>query len=157
MNEYMVGYTAVGSLIGLSLGSLFYMLGGRDGKWWRRFIGSLVIFLTLSICAVVMGKFNMAMILIYPLLIAGFSFGYGADITWKKVIKRSIFACAVVSSGLLCCIIMGGNTWLVLPFHAFVGAGSIYLGVVNPIEAAAEEVFVCATLNLGLMMYPFIT
>jgi hypothetical protein len=40
--------------------------------------------------------------------------------------------------------------------HVGVGMWSIWLGVKNPIEASAEEVFICALLNIGLMMYGFV-
>lgn len=74
----------------------------------------------------------------------------------QKIIKRTIFALAVISAGLICCFSMGGNAWAVFPLHVFIGMGSVYLGVTNPIQAASEEVFVCALLNICLMMYPFI-
>lgn len=79
IDEYMIGYTAVGSLVGLALGCLFYMLGGRDGKWLRRFIGSAVIATTLVICSVMMGKFNWWLPLTYLPLAIGFSLGYGVN------------------------------------------------------------------------------
>lgn len=157
MNEYTIGYTAVGSLIGLALGCLFYMLGGRDGKWKRRFIGSAVISTTVVVCAIIMDKFNWWLPLTYPCLAIGFSLGYGADILWQKIVKRTIFALAVMTAGLVCAFSMGGNAWLVLPFQVGVGLWSVYLGVKNPVQAAAEEVFVCASLNLGLMAFPFIS
>lgn len=156
-NEYFIGYTAVASLIGLAAGCLFYMLGGRDGKWLRRFIGSLIIAITVWGASIVMGTFNWWLLLIYPALSVGFSFGYGADLVWTKIIKRTIFALAVLSAGLVCACSMGGNAWLVFPCHLGIGLWSVYLGVTNPVQAAAEEVFVCASLNLMLMAYPFIS
>ena len=156
MDEYLIGYTAVGSLFGLALGCLFYMLGGRNGKWMRRAIGSLFISVTVSVAALIMHTFNWWLILTYPALFVGFSFGYGADILWEKIAKRTLFAVAVVSAGLVCAISMGGNAWFVFIPHLGIGLWSIYLGVKNPIQAAAEETFVCAVLNLGMVMYPFV-
>lgn len=156
MNEYLIGFTAVGSLIGLALGCMFYMMGGRSGKWLRRFIGSLVISTTLWVCALIMGKFNWWILGTYPILALGFSLGYGADIPLMKIIKRAIVASCVVLAGLLCAITYGGSAWMVLILHFGVALWTVFLGVKNPIQAASEEVFVCALLNLGLMMYPFI-
>lgn len=156
MSEYKILYVAFGSLIGLSLSCLLYSLGGREGKWKRRFIASLILAITVSVASLVMGKFNFWLLLIYPALIAGFSMGYGADTFWGKIIRRTLYALSVIASGLVFCFTFGGNTWWVLPVHAGVGLFSIYLGVKNPMAAASEEIFVCALLNIGLCMYPFI-
>lgn len=157
MNEYVIGYTAVGALVGMALACLFYMLGGRSGKWKRRFVGSLILATTLCICAYIMHKFSWWLALTYPTLAIGFSFGYGAnDTTMHKIERRLIYALAVTLSGVVCSIVMQGNAWMVLVPHVGIGLWSIWLGVKNPIQAASEEVFVCALLNLGLMMYPFI-
>jgi hypothetical protein len=156
MNEYVIGYTAVGSLLGMAVACLLYMLGGRDGKWRRRFIGSLVLSTTLMVCAYIMHRFNWWLALTYPALAIGFSFGYGADTNLGKVVRRTIYALAVMSAGVVCAVVMKGNAWMVLVPHIGIGLWSVWLGVKNPLYAASEEVFVCASLSLGLMMYPFI-
>ena len=156
MNEYIIGYTAFGSLVGMSTACLFYMLGGRDGKWKRRFIGSLILSTTVCTSALVMHRFSWWLVLTYPALATGFSLGYGGDTTMQKVVKRAIYAGAVMSSGVVCSVVMQGNAWMVLVPHIGIGLWSIWLGVKNPLQAAAEETFVCASLSLGLVMYPFI-
>ena len=93
---------------------------------------------------------------IWPLLAIGFSLGYGADIIWEKILKRTIFALMVLSSALLCAVVVGGNGWLLLVYCVGVGLWSVWLGVTNPVAAAGEEFFVCMTLCLGLMGFPFI-
>jgi hypothetical protein len=156
MSEYTILYTAFGSMIGLSLACLLYALGGRDGKWKRRFIASLILAITVNLASLVMGVFSFWLFLAFPSLIVGFSMGYGADTLMAKIIRRSIYALSVIASGLIFCLVFGGNAWWVLPVHIGVGLFSIYLGVRNPLVAAAEEVFVCALLNIGLCAYPFI-
>ena len=84
MNEVVIGCTAVCSLLGLALGCLFYMLGGRDGKWIRRFIGSAALATTLVMCSLIMGNFNWWLPLVYLPLAIGFSLGYGADVVWRQ-------------------------------------------------------------------------
>jgi len=79
MNEYTIVYLMFGSLIGLAVGSLFYMLGGRADKWLRRFIGSAIIATTVNVASFFMGVWNIWLIGVYPLLILGFSMGYGVD------------------------------------------------------------------------------
>jgi len=157
MSEYAIVWTAFGAFIGLGVGCLFYSLGGRKGKWLRRFVGSFIIASTLWICSVVMHNFYWWFLLAYPLLAIGFSFGYGADVFWEKVFKRTCFALMVMSAGLVCAIVVGGNAWMVFIYQVGVGLWSIFLGVKNPISAPAEEAFVCASLNLGLIAYPFVT
>lgn len=156
MSEYTPLWTAFGSLIGLSLSCLLYALGGREGKWKRRFVASFILALTVNLASLIMGRFSFWLFLAFPALIAGFSLGYGADVLIWKVIRRSIYALGVIGSGLIFCLVFGGNAWWVLPIHIGVGLFSVYLGVRNPVYASAEEVFVCALLNIGLCIYPFI-
>ena len=156
MTEYKIGFLAVASILGLAIGSALYMMGGRKDKWIRRFIGSAVISSTVIGLLLVFGLFQVKHLWIYLLMIVGFSQGYGADIGWDKVIRRSLYAIGVVSSGLLLAWTMGGSAWMVFPLHLGVALWSIWLGYHNPIHAPAEEVFICMLLNIGLVMYPFI-
>ena len=156
MNEMTIGTFASLSIGGLALATFFYMWGGRHGKWKRRFIASLILSTTVCLSAFFMKVFHPLQLATYPALAIGFSLGYGADAFWGKVIRRAIYAASVISAGFLFATTLGGNAWGVLIMHAGVGVWSIYLGVRNPLYAAAEEVFICALLNLGLCMYPFI-
>ena len=157
MNEFTIGSIASASLVGLALSCFFYMWGGRSGKWRRRYISSFILALTVWLSSLALGNFDFRLLGIYPILIVAFSMGYSGNnlSTFGKVIKRSIYALGVVGAGGLCAYVFGGNAVWVLPVHLLVGAGSIYLGVKNPIQAASEEVFCAASLNLGLLMYAF--
>jgi len=155
MSEYVIGWTAVGSLLGLTVACAFYMLGGRHDKWQRRYLGSLALMATVNISAYVMGVWSSWLLVIFPCLVFGFSLGYGAESVRERIIRRTIYALGCCLAGLQCCFVLGGNAWLVLVPHLGTALWSIYLGTKNPLYAAAEEVFVCASLNLGLCMYPF--
>lgn len=155
MTEYQIGYIAVGGIIGLALGCLFYMIGGRSGKWVRRFIGSLIIALTVNLEAYLLGGWHWALTLVYPALILGFCQGYGADSTKAKIMRRAIYALTVMSAGVVCACVFGGAAWLIFVLHLCIGIWSIWLGVLNPVQAAAEETFICLLLNAALIMYPF--
>jgi len=156
MSEMTIGVQAVVALFGLGVTSLFYMLGGRSGKWRRRYVGAFVLALTVNGLSAWRGIWTPYMLIVFPCLIAGFSMGYGGDNFGKKLFRRSLYALGVISAGLVFCFTLGANAWWILIPHAGVGAFSIFLGVKNPLkDAAAEEVFVCALLNLGLLMYPF--
>ena len=155
MNEYATTWQAFGAMIGISIGSLLYSLGGRSGKWKRRFIGSFVLASTFNILCLLRGLWNPWLPITYPIIIGTFCLGYGADSLMPKIIKRTLVVLAMVMSGVLFCILNGGNAWLVLIPHLGIGLWSVYLGVKNPLKAAAEETFICVLLSIGLMMFPF--
>lgn len=158
MSEITTVWQYFGSLIGLSISSLLYMLGGREGqgKWKRRFVGSFILALTVNIICVLRDIWHWQFLLIGPCLAIAFSNGYGADSLFDKVIRRLFYTLGVCLSGLIFCLVLGGNAWWLLIPHVGVGLWSIYMGTRNPLEASAEEGFICVLLNLGLVSYPFI-
>jgi len=156
MTEFGIGSIASGAIVGLAIGCFLYMWGGRQDKWVRRFLGSLVIASSVNVSALLMGNWHWGLIIVYPCLIGGFCMGYGAEDLSVKIGKRALCALAICSAGLVCCIVFGGSAWWLLPLHLFIGLTSIYLGVISKIHAAAEEVFVCLVLNAVLIMYPFV-
>lgn len=156
MSEYQIGHLATFGLLGVTLASWLYMLGGRSDKIIRRLGGAFVLAATANALSKLMGYWSPWQLLILPALFGGFSLGYDGESLRMKVVKRFFYATAICSSGLILCLTIGGKAWLVLPVHMGVGVWSVWLGVKNPLKAAAEEVFVCALLNIGLMMYLFV-
>lgn len=156
MNEYIIGYQAIGGLAGVVATCLLYMLGGRSGKWLRRYVASFILAVTVNVLCAIRGFWSPWLLTIYPCLITGFSLGYGGEDTASKVFRRLIYALGVLMAGLIMVFVLGPKAWWVFIPHAGVGAFSIYLGVKNPIAAAAEEVFVCLVLTSFLTAYPFI-
>lgn len=156
MNESVIGWTAAGSLGGLALACGLYMQGGRKHKWIRRFLGSLVLASTVILSSIVMGIFDWWMMAVYPCLAFGFSLGYGGDDFAEKFWRRLSFALGVTSAGLTMALILGGNAWWVLAPHLGIAVWTVFLGIKNPLHAAAEEAFVCGVLNIMLCAYPFI-
>ena len=145
----------IGTLI-LSVGCLMYALGGRGGKWKRRFIGSLLCSVAILAETLVLGHYSHVQLLAYPMLVLAFSLGYGSEIPLDKVIKRGIVVLCSLLVGVLFCVTLGGKAWLILPLQVLIASGSIWLGVKNPISAAPEEFFVCLLLTECNLMYPFI-
>jgi len=156
MTEMAIGTWASVSLLGMVLACYLYMSGGRHRKWIRRFFASLVLALTVNLVSWKMGLWEPMMIWVWPALVGGFSMGYGAFDPWHKFVRRFIYVIGIVAAGSIMTLAIGGNAWMVWVLHAGVGLWSIWLGLKNPLHAAAEEVFVCATLNLGLCAYPFV-
>lgn len=79
------------------------------------------------------------------------------EVIYKKILRRSLYALGVMSSGLLCAFIIGHGAWIMLFVHIGVGAFSILLGTKNILPASVEEPLICVLLNLGLICYPFIS
>ena len=156
MNETLLGTVPVVGVLINTIGSWFYMLGGRSNKFLRRFIGSLICSTGIWVESLILGSFNWLHLLAYPFTIAYFSLGYGSDIPLTKIIKRSIVVLGSLLVGLIMCFTIGGKAWLILPLQALIASGSIWLGIKNPIPAAVEEFFVCFLLTLCNLMYPFV-
>lgn len=155
MTEFIIGTIPLAGWTLQGVGNWLYMVGGRSNKWIRRFIGSLVCSSAVCAEALFLKVFSFFMLIDYPLCILSFCLGYGSDKLPTKIAKRSLVVGCSLLSGVLFCLIIGGKAWLLLPLHAVIGAGSIYLGVVNPVQAAAEEFFVCALLRTCNLMYVF--
>ena len=155
MNETWLGTIPLFGTLILAVGCWFYMLGGRDAKWLRRFIGSLICSTAIWIESLLLGVFNFWHLLVYPLTITYFSLGYGSEIPLIKIIKRSIVVICSLTTGLVFCLTIGGSAWIILPIQVVIAAVTIWLGVKNPIPAAAEEYFVCLFLTVCNLMYPF--
>jgi len=157
MSEIAIGTWAFVSVLSLAVSCWLWMRGGRSNKWIRRYVAGALISTTVIGLCYVFGIYNPWLLALYATTIVGFSMGYGGDTTKEKITRRVTFVVGNLASGLLICFVLGGNAWDILPLHAFVAMGTVWLGVKNPMPAAAEEVFVCMLLNSGLIMYPFIT
>jgi len=154
-HEYIMMYQITGCGFGLVLSSFFYSWGGRAGKWKRRFLASFVLAATVNVACVLRDIWSPWMIAVWPLLSLAYSLGYGAEDTWYKIVRRSIYASAVLMSGLLMAVLIGGNAWWVFIPHVVCGGLTVYLGIKNPLPAAVEEFMISMSLGLFLIAYPF--
>jgi len=158
MNEMTLGTLASAGIVVLAVHCFLWMFGGRTGtkKLWRRYVGSAVGGTYVNIMSVITTVWGAWLLAVLPALIIGSSMGYGGDTTGEKVIRRTLFCLGNTVAGIFCCLHFGGVCWWLFVVHVIVAIGSIVLGVKNPVHAAPEEVFVCATLNLILYAYPFL-
>lgn len=154
MNEYDTVYQFFGGMIAVAVYTLFWMLGGRSGKWLRRYLGTSIFGGAVNVLVALRGIWDPWILGVIPLLMIGSSMGYGEDSFWPKVARRTLFAAGNLAAGVLMAYVLGA--WWVLIPHVGVGLWSVYLGVKNPIEAAAEEGMICALLSIGLIAYPFV-
>lgn len=72
-----------------------------------------------------------------------------------KLGLRLAYSLSSVSSGLVYCVVIGGNTWWVFVYHVIVALASIILALKNPVHAPAEEGAICFSLGAGFILYPF--
>ena len=148
MSEYAIGHAACIALGGLVLACWFYMLGGRNGKYLRRYVGSAVLTITVALTANFMGNFSWWIVLIYPMKVLEFSMGYGVSGDTPQWIKRLKVTGVSVVSGLILVFVFGGQSALLLIPHAWLGAITTQFAFKNPIHAAAEEPLVCLCNNI---------
>src|SRR3990167_479856 len=157
--ELLMTYQAGVAGICLVIASTLYSLGGRSegpGKWMRRYVSSFVTAATMNFICLWREIWSPWLLIIYLILVAGYSLGYGAENTFQKIKRRALMSAAVCTAGLVCVFVIDGNAWKVLIPHLGVAVWSIYYGVWNPTKAANEEFNVAMLLNLGLISYPFI-
>jgi len=156
MNETTIVFVATIAGIGLVGSSFLYSMGGRSKKVIRRVGASLVLTLTVLGTGYLMGRGNLYVLAIFPMLFIGYCLPYGAEKILTKIGKRFVYASAVIFAGVIICAIYKGNTWWLLIPHFGIGMFSIFFGVKNPLYAAAEEFFVSMVLNLVLISYVFV-
>ena len=157
MSEVYQGTIIFVGLIITALGCFLYMLGGRSGKWKRRFVGSLLCSTAVWVEALMFGKFAPLQLLAYPLLIGAFVLGYSPDLPLlTKIIKRFIIVIASLCVGGLLAYTIQGRAWLILPLQALIASGSVWLGIKNPVYAPVEEFFICLLLTECNLLYPLV-
>jgi hypothetical protein len=155
MNEYNMVYLAVFTGFGLVIASFLWALGGRGNKEFRRIGSPVTITLFLSTTLMAMGLWSWFFLLIYPCLMP-VVLGYGGDDLLTKAWRRATFSLSNSLLGLLLCLVLGGNAWLVFPLHLLIALSTVYLAVLNPLYAPAEEFFVALLLYVCNFMYPFL-
>ena len=157
MNEYTIGFTASGLLFVLAIYATLWMMGGRRDKWLRRFVGSSIMAVGVNVACVIMGIWEWYVLLLVATTIGGSCLGYGGKTFGEKLVRRLVFCLGNVSGAIIFLIMFKGAAINVFLPHMWVALVSVYFGLKNPIHAAAEEVFVCASLYLFLCAYPFIS
>ena len=124
-----------------------YSWGGIEMKWLRRFLAPSIAGGFLAII-----NRDLLQLIKAPLLGISSSLGYGADVLWLKVIKRSYvglaFALSATSTDIIKSIREDSKKWLVVGYSTFaIISAFIIFGVWNPVHARVEESF------LGLIIY----
>lgn len=158
MSEMTLGTLAVIGLAICVIDCFFWMWGGRQGKWKRRFVGAGLQTLGINILALISGTWAWQFILAMGPEIGSRSMGYGGDTTGEKIMRRSVFAAGSLAAGAILAWGAGFNgkaVWLLIA-QAVASVVSIILGIKNPLPAAVEEVFVCISLKYINYGYLFV-
>lgn len=152
MNEYLVGLLAAGKIMWTVLFAILYMLGGRKGKWIRRFVGGSVFPLGICGFALVHGTFHWVMLAGVGTYIGALVLGYGGKTLGIKLLRRSLFGLALGAAGIPFVVTIGGIAWLLFGIQvALAVTVSIVLGIFNPVKAAEEESYIAA---LSVILVP---
>lgn len=158
MSETNIGILAVIGLGICVVDSLLWMLGGRSGKWKRRYIGSALQTLGINILSIFAGTWVWQFVVSVIPEVGSRTLGYGGDTTSEKIMRRTVFALGSLVVGV--CLAWGcgfnGNSITLLICQAVASIVSIILGVKNPLPAAVEETFVCFSLKYINYGYLFI-
>ena len=158
MTETMLGTLAVIALGICVIDCWTWMLGGRKGKYKRRYIGSAIQTAGINIISIALGTWVWQFLASVVPEIISRSLGYGGDTTSEKIMRRTVFALG--SLGVGCFLAWGvgftGKAITILICQAIASVGSIILGVKNPLPASCEEVFVCMSLKYFNYAYIFI-
>ena len=149
MSEYGIGGLASAKLLLVVVFSTCYWLGGRRHKWIRRYVGGILFPAGVIAFAVMAGRFawwQLAALFTFP---AALSLGYGADSLWPKAYRRGLYGFALAMAGLPLAL----SAWPVFAAQVVLAVGaSVYLGLLNPVDAAEEEALI-ATLSVVLVVF----
>jgi hypothetical protein len=147
MNEWTLQYIQSGKIIWLAVFGLLYGLGGINGKYLRRIIGSLWLVSGICLFSWLEGAFSWWYVSVWPMLWIALSMGYGAVGFWKKVQRRIIYGLCLAIAFLPVAIING--SWMVFGAHtALCIFASFIFGVFNPVSARAEETLIATAAGL---------
>lgn len=152
MNENTLALIAFLKLVWVSCFSYLYSLGGIEGKWKRRFLGSAWMILGIFGFSQWQGCWNNWYLLCFPLMTIGLSMGYGANDTFTKIRKRAIYGLILGCSSIP--IVVFSHMWVLFGFSVFLSVIScVVLGVFNPTKDARSEETLIATLCLLLTLF----
>lgn len=147
MGPENIWLVALGGLAAF-IANVLYMVGGTKmsfggQKWIRRFLGSFILAGAANGIAAALNAWVWQYLLIWPCLIGGFSLGYGSDLWWVRVWKRSIFALGVITAVFVGVWATGFTVsgWIVFGLAVVISATSVVLGVLNPFKNAPLEQF----------------
>lgn len=123
----------------------FYGRGGVTWKFWRRFVGPLIIGVAIWGFGTWTGTFSLLQLLYVPLLCASLHLGYGGtDNVWVKIRKRAIYGLSLGISAFPLAFVSG--LWLLFAFHCVVCvSASVAIGVYDiPRSARDNESLIAA-------------
>ncbi len=153
MTELQIGIVLFVQCVLIVTGAALYMLGGREGKWKRRFIAGPLQAGALVGGYYLFGIFNWLHVLLIPLFIIIYHLGYNRNkerfLNPRVYISAGIF---VVSFGLML-YTQGVSSFRVLPIHLSFTLFTIYMGIFNPFHASAEEFLISLSFTFPLIFY----
>lgn len=129
----------------LAVFSWLYSLGGRSGKWKRRWLAPIWMVLSVSLLSLYFHSFKWYIPVILLFLIPTLTLGYGHDQFFGKLARRAVYGLCIGLVGFVLGICLGVPEMGILQ-AILATLTSIYIGTQNPIEASLEEGFIALLL-----------
>ena len=152
MTEWQLVWLVPLRLLIVTLFALCYVIGGRQWKWIRRFVGGIFLPAAVIGLSFITGSFSWVFIGALALYPVALSMGYGGNTLLEKLIKRAIYGLILGAACLFFAIPTG--LWALGVFQvALAILTSTILGVWNlPQKAVNEEALIAA---LSVLTVPF--
>lgn len=145
MNEFSQGVIGSLGILGSLIYSVLCWFGGRDKDYlgikaraWGRYIAP-AIFVSYTIgLSLLSHRFSFWFLTAYPAYFLAHHLGYGGDVLWVKVTRRSLWSVVRTAASLTFVIIAGA--WTLFFLQLSVGLiVTLVLGTMNPLKAPVEE------------------
>ena len=172
MNEYWIGTILVIQILLMLVGAYLYMIGGREHKWYRRFLSPVFSTASVIIGAIWFQIFNWWMLLLLPAFSLHYHLGYGTDavpITLTRYLEISKFKLVhgllrrgryaligITLPAIIMIASLGSQVAWILPIHFAFGALTVYIGIKHPIQAPAEELLRYILITLPVILYTLV-
>jgi len=131
--------------------ALLYAWSGMEMKWLRRFVAPA----WLGLCMFYFSGWDWRVFIQVPFLILGLHLGYGAETVGAKLARRALVGLTLAGSNLSHALdkdFSKRRFWGVFGLALLtIPVVHIYLGVINPISARAEETIIGFMVGLASM------
>jgi hypothetical protein len=152
MPESTLVWVSVLKLLLIVAFALCYILGGRSGKWRRRWVGGLGLAAGLNLLAAYQDAWSGWLLLLFGTLVLALSLGYGGTTRTQKITRRLIYGLALGLASLP--LALASGLWVAWGFQALLAlVASLWLGLANPIKAVEEETLIA---TLSVVVTPFL-
>lgn len=148
MNEWQLVWITGLKVWAISFFTMCYIIGGRDFKWVRRFLGGIGFSSLVTVNAILIGSFHWILLTLFILMPLGLSLGYGEDSKLGKFWPRFLYGLYFAILGLVLGYFLNLTLGIFQFFLALIT--TVVLGTRNPVHAVYEEALIALGLTLTI-------